>query len=417
MKYILKIGIPLLLFIGFIVYAYSFVEPSFEKKISIATGRESGVYYEYAQRYKILLEQEGIVVELIKTAGSIETLKLLNEKRVDIGFVQGGTATSSDKEHLKSIASLYFEPLWLFYRSSLSKIEYLDELNEIKFSIGEIGSGTMALSQKLLSETKVDLLSSNIKSLNTKASYEAFKNNELDAFFTVLSPTSELIHEMIKDKNLLLVNLKRANALSQYFPFLKNYKIYEGSMDLKQNIPSSEVNLLSTTATLVTHDEVDNALIRLISMKIKQASSQGDMFPSIDYLEIPIHEASQNYLLKGDSFLEKVFPYWIASNIDRLKFLLIPLLTLLLPLSKGFVPLYRWRIRSKIYKWYKTLDSISEGWEEFDASELIEAQKKLAQLSQEIRSKTNVPLSFRWEYHTLHNHIDNVSNRMRRKEF
>jgi TRAP transporter TAXI family solute receptor len=418
MKYILKIGIPLLVFIVAItVYIYSFIEPATEKKLSIATGRETGVYYQQALLYKQLLEQEGIAVEIVKTAGSIETLKLLNDKKVDIGFVQGGTATSLDKAHLKSVASLYFEPLWFFCRASLSEIEYLNELKDRRFSIGEMGSGTMALTQKLFSQTAIDLAHSNVINLNVKESYEAFKRHELDAFFTVLSPTSELIKEMMEDRALKLINLKRANAFIEYFPFLKHYKIYEGGMDLKRNIPNSEVTLLATTATLVTHDEVDNSLIRLITKKIKQSSNSGSIFPSKDYLEIPIHEASEIYLLKGDSFLEKIFPYWIASNIDRLKFLLIPLLTLLLPLLKGFVPLYRWRTRFKIYKWYKTLDSISERWEEFDALQLLEAQKELAQLSQEIRSKTNVPLSFRWEYHTLQNHIDNVINRMKRKEF
>jgi len=416
MKYFFKIGIPLLLLIGLIVYVSLRILPESEKKITIATGRESGVYYKYAQIYKKLLEDAGIRVKIIKTAGSIETLKLLNEKKADIGFVQGGTASLLDKEHLKSIASLYFEPLWLFTNVS-SKVEYLNELKDKKISIGEIGSGTMALSQKMLGQTTVSQSNVKMLHLNATSSYQALRENEIDAFFTVLSPTSSLIHKMMNDSTIHLVNLKRVNAFAEYFPFLKNYKIYEGGVDLKQNIPHSDINLLSTVATLITHDEVDNSLVRLITMKIKEASDAKSIFPSRDYLEIPIHEASANYLLQGDSILEKIFPYWIASHIDRLKFLLIPLLTLLFPLLKGFVPLYRWRTRSKIYKWYKTLDTISENWELFDRKQLKEAQKELEELSTEIRSKTNVPLSFKWEYHTLQQHIDNVIGRMNRKDF
>jgi len=418
MKFFLKIGIPLLLsIVAITLYLFSLIEPATEKKLTIATGRETGVYYEQALIYKQLLEEEGIAVKIIKTAGSIETLKLLNSKQVDIGFVQGGTATPLDKEHLKSVASLYFEPLWFFCRASLSKIEYLNELEGRRFSMGEVGSGTMALTQKLFAQTAIDLASPNIINLNTQNSYEAFKKHELDAFFTVLSPQSELIKEMMEDRDLKLINLKRIHAFTDYFPFLKQYKIYEGTMDLKRNIPSSDVTLLATTATLITHDEVEHLLIRLITKKIKDSSSRDDVFPSRDYLEIPLHKASETYLLQGDSFLEQIFPYWIASNIDRLKFLLIPLLTLLLPLLKGFVPLYRWRTRFKIYKWYSKLDSISEGWEIFDTPKLQEAEEKLEALRSEIRSKTNVPLSFRWEYHTLQNHIDNVIERMKNKEF
>ena len=416
MKFFLRLGILLFLFVTFFIYLYTLVEPAPIKKITIATGRDVGVYYKYALNYKKLLEEEGIDVTIIETAGSPETLKLLNEKRVDVGFVQSGTATEEDKKQLKSIASLYFEPLWLFYRASLDKVEYLSELNGTRISIGEIGSGTTALSKKILAQTDLNI-DSKVFHFNIRDSYEYFKNNQLDAFFTVLSSKSELIQEMLKDKSLNLADIKRAKAFTQYFPFLKEYTIYEGSLDLKKNIPRTDIKLLATTATLVTHKGVDNSLVRLVTMKLKQNSKKGDIFPSQKYLEIPIHKASEKYLLHGDSVLEKIFPYWIASNIDRLKFLLIPLLTLLIPLFKSLVPLYRWRSRAKVYRWYRKLDEISEDWESFDHKKLELAQKKLEELSQEIRSKTDVPLSFRWEYHTLQHHIDNVIERMSSKDF
>ena len=417
MKYFLRFGILILLFISFFFYIYSLIEPAPIKEVSIATGRESGVYYQYAERYKKRLESEGITVNIIKTAGSIETLKLLREKEVDFGFVQSGTASVEDKQELKSVASLYVEPLWLFYRASLGTLEYFDDLNKTQFSMGEPGSGTLALTQKLLEKTNLNTHNLNIVDLDLKSSYQAFKENRLDAFFTVLSPKSEEIKEIFQDKRLSVLNLKRATAFTEHFPFLQEYKIYEGSMDLRKNIPSSNITLLATTATLVTHNDVDNSLVRLMTIILKENSSKEEVFPSQKFLEIPIHKASKKYLLHGNSFLEKIFPYWIASNIDRLKYLLIPLLTLLLPLFKSMVPIYRWRSRAKVYKWYKELDKISENWEQFDEKQLREAQRALDVLSSEIRSKTDVPLSFKWEYHTLQEHIDNVKKRIRERSF
>ena len=413
MKYFLRFGILTLLLSGFFFYIYSLIEPTPIKEVSIATGRESGIYYQYAERYKQRLESEGITVNIIKTAGSIETLKLLQEKKVDFGFVQSGTASLEDKKKLKSVASLYFEPLWLFYRASLGTLDYFDDLDRTRFSMGELGSGTVALTEKLLEQTNLNTHGSNVLHLDLKTSYQAFKENRLDAFFTVLSPKSEQIKEIFQDKNIRLLNLKRAKAFAEHFPFLQEYKIYEGSMDLRKNIPSSNITLLATTATLITHNNVDNSLVRLMTIKIKENTTKEDIFPSQNFLEIPIHQASQKYLLNGNSFLEKIFPYWIASNIDRLKYLLIPLLTLLIPLFKSIVPLYRWRSRAKVYKWYKELDKISENWESFDDKELREAVRALDVLSREIRSKTDVPLSFKWEYHTLQEHIDNAKKRMR----
>ena len=417
MKYFLRLGIFILAFMSFLFYIYTLVEPAPIKVVSIATGRESGVYYHYAERYKQRLESEGIRVSIVKTAGSIETLKLLREKKVDFGFVQSGTASLEDKETLKSVASLYFEPLWLFYRASLGTLEYFDDLNKTRFSMGEIGSGTLALTQKLLEKTNLNTHTSNVVHLDLKSSYQAFKENHLDAFFTVLSSKSEQIKELFQDKRLSILMLKRATAFTEHFPFLQAYKIHEGSIDLRKNIPSSTITLLATTATLVTHNDVDDSLVRLMTIILKENRSQGAVFPSQHFLEIPIHTASKKYLLHGNSFLEKIFPYWIASNIDHLKYLLIPLLTLLLPLFKSIVPIYRWRSRAKVYKWYKELDRISENWESFDEQQLREAQKALDVLSREIHSKTDVPLSFKWEYHTLQEHIDNVKKRMREESF
>jgi len=413
MKYFLRIGILVFFFVTFIFYIYSLIEPAPIKELSIATGRESGIYYQYAKLYKERLESEGITVNIVKTAGSIETLKLLREKKVDFGFVQSGTASLKDKQQLKSVASIYMEPLWLFYRASLGKIEYFDELNSTRLSIGEEGSGTLALMKKLLAKTNLNIHESNIFHLNLKESYNAFKKNELDAFFTVLSPKSEHIKEMLQNKNLNVLCLKRATAFTKHFSFLKEYKLYEGSLNLRENIPSMNINLLATTATLITHNEVDDSLVRLMTIKIKENSSENDIFPSQKFLEIPIHKASKKYLLHGNSFLEKIFPYWIASNIERLKYLLIPMLTLLIPMFKSIIPIYRWRSRFKVYKWYRELDEISENWESFDEKQLEEAERKLDNLSREIRSKTDVPLSFKWEYHTLQAHIDNVKNRIR----
>ena len=196
---------------------------------------------------------------------------------------------------------------------------------------------------------------------------------------------------------------------------MQPYEVPEGSLNLKQNIPKKDIQLLATTATLVTHSDVDSMLIRLMTIKAKEYAGDYSSFPSVKNLEIPIHEAAYRYLTDGDSFLEKFLPFWVASNINRLKYLLIPLLTLLLPLFKGVFPVYRWRWRSKIFRWYADVDRISKNWENFNNQKLGAVLTELDELMLEIKSTTNVPLTFKGEYYTLEMHIDNVAERIRRK--
>ena len=98
--------------------AYQFVEPAPPDRIVISSGGESGAYYLFAQRYKEILERNNITLEIRTSAGSVENIQRLKDpdSDVDLAFVQGGTGDPQDQE-LRSLASLYYEPLWLFYRT------------------------------------------------------------------------------------------------------------------------------------------------------------------------------------------------------------------------------------------------------------------------------------------------------------
>ena len=75
-------------------------------------------------------------------------------------------------------------------------------------------------------------------------------------------------------------------------------------------------------------------------------------------------------------------------------------------------PLYRWTIRSKIYKWYKRLDDL-ENSNSLSRAELKENMQKLAALKLEVQAQTKVPLSYKGEYYNLLLHIDLVSKELK----
>ena len=189
-------------------------------------------------------------------------------------------------------------------------------------------------------------------------------------------------------------------------------------MDLYKNLPNNNINLLAATANLVTKDDVPQELIRLFLKKVKEVHkhktlfSQENQFPNILNLDVQINSEAKKYLKSGDSWLESIFPYWIASNIDRLKILLIPLLTLMFPLFKGVAPLYRWTMRSKIYKWYKKVNELDKKLKTLNKEELKIELKKLEDLQLTIQEHTNVPMSFMGEYYNLLIHVELVINKI-----
>ncbi len=422
MKYkFFTISIPILLLVIASFYITSkFIKPAPKKEITIATGTKNGNYYKTALIYKELLEKENVKVNLLTSEGSIDNIKLLKENKADIAFLQNGTI-KSHQEDIKSLASIYYEPLWVFYRNEGFSINYVIQLISKKISIGKEGSGTKDLALKVLEDNGINKENSQIFNYDAnKAKDELIKGN-IDAMFVVSSHNSEAIRELLSNPKINVLSFKRAKAYSRKYPFLEALTLYEGTLDLYKNLPDENINLLATTANLVVKSDFSEELIRLVLKKVKEVHEKKDLFakpqqfPNNINMQLEMHEEAQRYFEYGDTWLEKIFPYWIASNIDRLKLLIIPLLTLLFPLFKGFFPLYTWTMRSKIYKWYEKVRKLDNNIETLEKKDLEEELKNIQKLKGEIQKETRVPLSFMGEYYNLQLHLDLIENKIEKR--
>ena len=195
--------------------------------------------------------------------------------------------------------------------------------------------------------------------------------------------------------------------------------MHEGTLDLYKNIPDENINLLSTSANLLSNPEVPEELIRIFLKQVKQVHSKKSLFaeenqfPNLLNTDLKINKDAKQYFTNGDTWLESIFPYWIASNIDRMKILLIPLLTLLFPLFKGVFPLYQWSMRSKVFRWYKILNDIDKQINSASKNELEKFDKEIDELNIEIQKETKVPLSFMGEYYNLMVHLELIQNKIK----
>ena len=92
---------------------------------------------------------------------------------------------------------------------------------------------------------------------------------------------------------------------------------------------------------------------------------------------------------------------WLALGI---------IIAVLLPLSRIIPPLYEFRIRSRVFRWYGQLREIESRLN----SETGSAQALVAELDQmeERVGKISVPLSYTDELYALRNHIQLVRQKM-----
>ena len=308
-----------------------------------------------------------------------------------------------------------------FQKKSDEKVDEISQLLGKRIAIGLEGSGTEQLVRKILNANGVTEDNSEFLPLDTLNAQKALVNNEIDILFTVISQDSDIIKQLLTDDKLQLMNIERTDAYELIFPFLTHLSIPEGSVNLQYNIPSKDIKLISSVATLAVHSNFPSELIRLFLRNLRKVHESETLFaatdfPSKQYLELPINKSSELYLEKGDNWLEGIFPYWIAHNINHFKLLLIPILTLLLPLFKGIIPFYQWRIRRRIYRWYKDLVSIESTLLNSESFEYEKSKEKLEEMLQEILSQPKVPLSYSGELYDLKTHIEFVLQRVEKEK-
>ena len=413
--------VSLLTFVFIIAVFYitiQFIQPPSKKEFTIASGSINGQYYKTALLYKEILEKQKVKVNIVTSNGSIDNLKLLKDKKVDMAFIQNGIDFDQKDVQIRSIASTFYEPLWIFYKNEKYSMDYIVELTSKKISIGKEGSGSYDLGSKILSDNMIDNTNSKISNYSTQESKEKLLKGELDAIFFVSSPNSPIVKELLENPDINLFSFKRAKAYSRKYSFLESIKLYEGTINLYKNVPSENIDLLATTASLIVRDDFSEELTRLVLKSIKEIHNKKNLFeaenqfPNVDNITIPVSSEAQRYFTYGDTWLEKIFPYWIASNLDRLKILIIPLLTLLIPLVKGGFPLYAWSMRSKIYRWYDELQALDLSLEGLNKEDLKNKLLEIKELEKEIRKETRVPLSYMGEYYDLIMHLELIISKL-----
>jgi TRAP transporter TAXI family solute receptor len=400
--------------------AYQFVKPAPPKKITIATGSQQGVYYALGQRYREILARDEVTLEIRSTAGSVENVALLeaSDGGIDAAFVQGGIGGGSDSSDLASLGSLYYEPLWVFHREEL-ELRYLSDLRRRRIAVGAEGSGTQAIALQLLTANGVDGETAVLRTLGGQAAADALRAGDIDAAFFVVSPQSAIVRSLMTSEGVALMNFERAEAYTRLHHFLSSIELPRGVIDLETDIPAGDKFLLAPTANLVVRDDFHPALIDLLLQAAAEVHGGGGLFeapnefPSPRHLDFPLHKEARRYFRSGPPFLQRFLPFWAASLVDRLKVMLLPLLTLLIPLMKVVPPTYRWKVRSKVFRWYKELQAVDHGLDECEAGEALRALvAELDRIEHDV-TQVSVPYSYAAELYDLRLHIAHVREKLR----
>lgn len=402
----LKTFLPaLVITVGAFMLAYQFVDPAPPNTLTLSAGSKGGAYYAYAESYRDYLKQRGISVRLLESAGSQENVERLSAGEADVAFVQSGIA-NPENNALTSLGSLYYEPLWVFVRSDAG-VKSLIDLKGKSIAVGSKGSGTRVLSVQLLKENGLSEHNTSLSSAGANKAADALLNGKVDAVFLVAGASAETVQMLNQSSRVKLLSFTRAEAYTRRISTLSSLSLPQGTLNLANNMPKKDTTLLAATATLLINKNTHPALQDLLLQAALYVhggrtlfSHEGE-FPTSHYSAITLSKEAQRYYKSGPPFLQRYLPFWAATLVDRLKVMLLPFVALLIPLFKVMPPLYRWRVRSRIYRWYDELGRIDIALAEGADQTLFD---ELDRIENEIR-KVHVPLSYADELYSLRMHL------------
>jgi TRAP-type uncharacterized transport system substrate-binding protein len=389
-----------------------YLQPAPPRRIVLASGLQDGLFHKYAQRYIEILGRSGVTVEERLTNGAGDSLRLLEDPKsgVDIALTQGGVATFPEANDVVMLASLYYVPMWIFYTGK----ETLSQVNELRFrriAFGLQGSGTRAFAEPILAINGLTGGNVTMLPMSNDAALRALQSGEVNAAIFVDGVQNAAVWNALHDPNLKLMNFRRADAYHRRFPHITKLTVPAGAVDFAQNIPPDEVALIGTKAMLAARDGLHPALINLLADAAREIhggqglfEEAGD-FPTTTRVDLRVSADADEHRRFGPSFLYKYLPFWVATIAERAIIVLLPLAVILVPLFNYLPQFLRWRVRSRVYRWYGELALLERDVTTRTGSLPVDKWMSDLDRIEHAVAQIHTPAGFASEAYTLREHI------------
>ena len=224
LRYFLATAWPIVLITAIgLVIAYQFVAPEPQRRLILTTGNDSGAYHAYAQRYATWMAAKGVTLEVRTSPGSLENLRRVAQGEADVGFAQAGSAVPAEADSspttLRSLGSVSYEPVWVFYRGDRS-INKLYQLQGLRVAVGEEGSGIRGLALQLLEVNDIKPDDPHLLPLAGLNAAEALQQGQIDAAFIVAAQEAPVVQVLLRSPGVRVVSFSQVDAYLRRFPFL-----------------------------------------------------------------------------------------------------------------------------------------------------------------------------------------------------
>jgi TRAP-type uncharacterized transport system substrate-binding protein len=340
--------------------------PAPPRSITMAAGVKGGGFEHFAELYREKLAAHHITLNLRYYVSGNENVRLINDPKsgVSAALMFAGQSNSEESPNLVSLGRIDDAPLWIFYRAAAP----IERLTQMKGKRLNISPAVAKLIGEVLAAHGVNAGNAKISTLLIPDTVKALRNGDLDAIFMPpLALNAPIVQSLLRDPGAVLMNVTQAEALTRMFSTVHRLVLPQGVVDLENNIPASDVNLLASSDVVVVRKEVHPELIYLLAQTLKEVhggagvfQSAGE-FPTQSDPEFPMAEEAVDYYKNGPSFLQRYLPFWTINYAKRMAAILVAAIAIVIPLFTYGPRLYAGLMNLRLQRLYRRLRSIEDG--------------------------------------------------------
>lgn len=408
--------LTVVLLLSVAVWAVSLFRRSLPPDVVVmSTGPEGGGYRALAEKYRRILDRQGVRLELRSSLGDVDNLHRLQDKNSDVSvaLVSGGLTTEDESPGIVSLGTIGYYPLWIFCRG-IKEPSRLANLRGKRISIGPEGSGTQAVILELLRANQLEK-SIVASPLPFAPSAEALLAGKLDCACMLTTGDAPVVRELLADKHVELVSFDRADAYVAVFPYLRKVVVPEGAGSLAANLPARDVTLIASTSSLLVRTDLHPAIQFLLLQAADEIHSAGGVlnrpsqFPTPEPVDVPLSSEAGPFYKSGGNFLQRNLPFRLWVFMPRFLLLLIPLIGILYPLSKAIPAVIEMIVNARLDRVYAALREVDRRIDADEAPEkLVSDIERIEKTVRQMR----VPAGYARALYTLRQHATLVRGRL-----
>lgn len=243
-----------------------------EQRIALAGGPEGSETLALTEAIAEVLNEKklGFRIVVYETGGSHQNLQLLEEKRVDLGTLQGDTPAS---DRIAGVTTLYQDAYHLIVNDE-SGIEDFADMPGHRVAIPPASSGQFNSFWFLAEHYGIADELPDALPMSEEAANFAMEQGQVDAVFRVRAPGNDAIRELIGDKTLHLVPVEQSEALALKQPAIAPGVIPRGSYRGSPPLPDGSLDTAVVDRLLIARSDLGEGLVYKITRAIYENRSE-----------------------------------------------------------------------------------------------------------------------------------------------